>query len=365
MSTEPKTRITQRTQLHASYLEEIRHKDPQGTIDRIFERKEVYKQEANDLRQQLHDTLDKVVGAESTAFYWHYRWDGERRLRNIALGLLAISLMAFVYNFIKPHVPFKSVPVGGLVQQTPSHVLASVLIYDDKRQGSGTVISKGDKYALILTAAHTCPETGKTFWVYFPDGTYTQGTVLAKDDDIDLGLARVDASSILEHSYVPEKLPDGDWYGVGYTQGEGPNRRSLEYSDVFTNAKKLPVWSVNIKKGPFGHGDSGSGVFVGEALVGVSLHKSKDDSMLASTLGTINKFLGTNRDFLKGCGDWTKAPDISRGGAAPPLWIPKPNVPIFVETKADREIKLLRKEIEALRESRVEPKGTKRPSEIK
>ncbi|MFZ8360660.1 hypothetical protein ACO1LX_19870, partial [Staphylococcus aureus] len=78
---------------------------------------------------------------------------------------------------------------------------------------------------------------GGEFFVYYPDGTYAKATLLAHDPGRDLAVASVDADTIIEHSYIPEGVPQtGTLSGVGYTGGQGPNYRTLAYTGAYYNA---------------------------------------------------------------------------------------------------------------------------------
>ena len=98
-------------------------------------------------------------------------------------------------------------------------------------------------------------------------------------------------------------------------------------------------------------------------------------------------FLNENSIALDGCGDWSlKSEAVYGGDDAPPLWAPKPNVPINTPNGTDKLIRDLQADVAALKRQIGAPPlirpgdipdpkkapaplpkddGTKRPSEIK
>jgi hypothetical protein len=181
-----------------------------------------------------------------------------------------------------------------------------------------------------LTAAHNFSSPKGTFWVYYPDGSYTVATLVAIDRDRDLALARVSVETVLEHSYVPETLPaQGKLTTVGYTGGEGPTLGDVNYRGQFREKSKV-VWQMDSRKVSVWTGHSGGGIFMDNALVGVHKDSQTCQRFYACGHNEVVAFLKGNRDVLAGCGDWSSPPVITVSQEnRPPLWMPKPNVPIY------------------------------------
>ena len=407
----------------AAYLDDMREKNPQGTIDYLFERKELYKTAALrqqqraqaaekkllDAQKEVEDWKRKCMEYRKNTVTWKAKCQKESTMRKwwkmacctVAVGLVTLIVVLLtitqIISVLSPRhqgeIPPR-VPTSGKTPNTPNHILASVNIFNGSKQGSGTIISKGEKYAAVLTAGHNFKgEIGGPFWVYYPDGTYTKAMLLAIDKERDLAVGRVDVKTILGHSYVPNVFGEGTLSGCGYTGGQGPNYRTLCYNSSYKNTASKWMWDLSVTSGPFWDGDSGSGVFIEDACVGVT---SQRDSYIQVGPGTYQKrlyavshvelvaFLKENASALDGCGDWSlKSEAVYAGDDAPPLWAPKPNVPINTPNGTDKLIRDLQDDVAALKK-RVggsplvrpgdipDPKaplpkddGLKRPSEIK
>lgn len=399
------------------YLDDMRYKDPQGTINYLFDRKEIYKTAAQRNQQAAKAAVlklqavekeleeEKRKGAEhkKSAAHWKSRAQKELAMKKwwrnvcgvIAVGFIVLIVVVLtvtqMVSVMSPkHQEVPRVPTSGKTPESPNQVLASVNIFNGSKQGSGTVISKGDKYAAVLSAAHNfAGKIGGWVWVYYPDGTYTKATLLAIDRDRDLALLRVDVNTITGHSFVPEKLPDGHLSGCGYTGGQGPNYRVLSYNSTYKNPAGKYMWDLSVVEGPFWDGDSGSGVFINDACVGVTSQRdakvwlssnSYYKKLYATGHYEVLNFLKANQSTLAGCGDYTVQPERVYGAEdAPPLWTPKPNVPVPSQT--DRILKDLQADVAALKAKSGPPlvrpgdipdekkdkkdDGLRRPSEIK
>lgn len=392
-------------------IDESRKKDPQGTIDYLFGRKEAHKKaalyhfnRANAAEKKLADlatTKDaevellqkQVKGLRSKCkkemqmkSNWRFACIGTAiGAIVLVVGLVASSMMSSGNRQQPARNDNTKIPTSGTSQMTPNHILASVNIFNGQIQGSGTVISKGKTRAAVLSAAHNFKgKVGGTFYVYYPDGTYTEATLLAIDHGRDLAVASVDADTILAHSYIPERIADaGTLSGVGYTGGQGPNYRTVTYTSAYYNTSNRRMWEMNVTKGPFWDGDSGGGVFLDEALIGLASQRDSLVSvgnntyirrMYAVAHGEIVAFLAENKAALADCGDWSVKPEARFAGTGPPLWKPSPNVPIHVGGN-EPSVRELRAEIEDLKKRisppmppKVEPKkpddGLKKPSDV-
>ncbi len=350
-------------------LENIRYADPQGTIEYVFDRKEKWKRAATKFYKRLASAQKEASTQRKRAIRWKKRFEKESAMKQwwkfatFATGMGCFILVGIMICFtiistgsrtLEPNESIR-VPTSGLTQRTPNHVLASVIIFNGDLQGSGTIISVGNKYAALLTAAHNFSgKIGGKFWVYYVDGTYTQATLLAIDRKRDLALARVTANTIIAHAYVPKKLNDGKISNVGFTNGKGPIYKTLRYERQFRGKHNKYVWQLALKSGNYWDGDSGGGVFIGNALCGVATARNSNcrtRKVYASPHHEIIGFLNENEENLTGCGTWSKAPILPvRNGSTPPLWRPSPNVPIALPVSG--------------RLATENPLGTKRPSEI-
>ncbi len=75
---------------------------------------------------------------------------------------------------------------------------------------------------------------------------------------------------------------------------------------------------------------------------------------------------------MAGCGDYSQPDDNHRGlGDVPPLWVPRPNVPIYITSRTDQQIADLRRELDSMRAQVKANKGKdkepslKKPSDVK
>lgn len=371
------------TEIVPMTLEESRKKDPQGTVNYLFTRKEAYKKYGNAQRQRALIAEKKLAELEKILRYkdkklnvankaiksYKSKYKKELKMKanwrfaciGMGIGVVILSVVLLATSN-RQQVPTRNdalkVPTSGTSQTTPAHILASVNIYNGKIQGSGTVISKGKTKAAILSAAHNFNgKIGGDFFVYYPDGTYTKATLLAHDPGRDLAVASVDVETIIEHSYIPESIPQtGTLSGVGYTGGQGPNYRTLSYINAYYNSDNRRMWEMNVTAGPFWDGDSGGGVFLDDATIGVT---SQRDSLIAIgnncyirrmyaiSHAEIVAFLNENKAALADCGNWREKPEAKFGGDGPPLWKPSPNVPITIGN--NEPIKELRNEVEDLK----------------
>lgn len=340
------------------YLEDMRHKDPQATIDHIFDRKEKWKKMARRLYTD-HEALKAEYQKQIQILKRKFQKESEMKqwwkIATIATAGSAIAMMFLVFMVILFTTTSRRVeerpmlvPTSGTMQQTPNHVLASVIIYNGKLQGSGTIISKGEKYALLLSAGHNFAGSTGDFWVYYADGTYTKGTVLSVDKEKDLAICRVDADTIISHSYIPNLFPKpASITSVGFTNGKGPIFKKLKYKDQFRDvSRNCYVWKFSLESGEYWDGDSGGGVFLDNALAAVATHRKYgqqcvDGRLVSQEVYTtpyneILAFLNSNKDKFLGCGDWSLPPVLTvEKSDGPPLWQPTPNVPIYLPQKSE------------------------------
>lgn len=224
------------------------------------------------------------------------------------------------------------VNAAGQIPKTPNYILASVNIFSSSTQGSGTIISKGETRSAILTCAHLFKqEIGSSFWIYYPDGTYAKATLLALDRDRDLALGSVDVNTIIGHVFVPLEMTEGVLNGCGYTDGQGPNLRTMSYNETYKNEKGHMMWDLTVATGVFHGGDSGSGLFIGDECLGVAIQRNEgkeEKKMYAVCHNEVVEFLEENKKVLEGCGNWNSKPINVIDEDSPPLWAPKHGFPI-------------------------------------
>lgn len=363
-------------------VEEFRKTNPQECIDYLLRRKELYKNTAikhfkqvNALEKEINEANIKLKKLQSYKGKYFREVTMRKTWKSIAI-VFGITLLALIYTvtIVSQLIPKKTdmrIPVSGKQQIIPERVYASVKLLNGDVQGSGTIISKGERGALLLTAAHNFRgNIGGQFWVYYPDGTFTKASLIAFDKEKDLAIAVVDPKTIINHSFVPKNLPDkGNFSGCGYTNGEGPNYRILVYNNSYRNTNNKVMWEMTAI-GPFWDGDSGSGVFLDEACVGVTSqrdaltwigHNTYQKKLYACSHQEIVSFLEINKDILKDYGDWTVQPVGNKDNYdRPPLWTPKSNLPLNL---GNRKIETLEEDIVNIK--KAINTSLKKPSEIK
>lgn len=283
-----------------------------------------------------------------------------------AVVLVVMMTVAVAMVFSGGSIEMPRMNVSGTAQETPYHILSSVMIRNGENQGSGTIISRGKRYGTLLSAAHNFRgNIGGEFWIYYPDGTYTKATLLAIDRDRDLAVARVDSETILAHSFVPREMFKGILSSVAYNNGEGPIYSTLDYKGNM-RINSVPFWMLNIKEGGIAsRGNSGGGIFIGDGLTGVIRQGERkgfrcNGSFYACPHSEVVQFLDENKEQLAGCGDWSQPPVLPVSYEdAPPLWKPNPNVPIYL---TDPKVTELEDRISVLEVSKIE---LTKPSDIK
>lgn len=370
-----------------------RWEEIQAAFDQLTKRKEMYKADAARYFARMQ-IVEKRWEAVKTALadkkkevrYWKANYKKELIMKKwwkfacqlCAVGLLVtltVSLVVVrVTSVLSPNDEIRTIPTSAQNQKTPGYVLATVNIYNGELQGSGVVISQGDQKAAVLSAAHNFRgNLGGFCWVYFANGTYCKGTLQAIDRQKDLALLEIPADAVLAKAYIPENLKEaqGSLTGVGYSDGKGPNFRVLSYNKTYRR-DATTMWDLKVVKGPFWNGDSGSGVFMGDALVGVALRRNTNGGscyMHACAHNEILEFLRKNENTLAGCGSWSAVPAAYDDVDRPPLWQPTPNIPIYVENSTTQMIEDLQQQLaevkSSLKQVESEPKSSlKRPSEI-
>lgn len=384
------------------YYEDLKkelQENPEKVLDKVFERKEFWKAKAkaiNDKHLRLRKT---VMALSNTVSQLKSEVRKEREMKNwwkyvsfsTALAC-AVICFTFVIHAISANTPAPVVrgplePMSGKQQVVPMSVLSSVKILSGDKMGSGTVIAKGEEYGTVLTAAHVFSgqEIGQTFWVYFPDGTYTKGTLVAKSDADDLAIATIPENTVLATTPVPDKMPAGRIKLVGYTGGEGPIYRSMVYQD-----RSEGMWRMNLVNSSAERGDSGGGVFQQNQLIGVATAKSgwvyykhnchwykrKDDSIYVVPHSDVTAFLQKNvsQESIASMGDYRHQMEVEQLYAGrsitedmPPLWSPKPNIPLHLpsQNKLEIRVEMLEKQIAAKGDEAPMPTDDlKRPSEV-
>jgi hypothetical protein len=348
--------------------------DLQTSFDLLYKRKQFYKKAA-------YKHLNRVKRLEKEILRHRAKYKKEIAMKKwwkyacitVGTGMaVLIVLTLIVLQVANLNSRQTRIPTSANIQRSPASMLASVNILNGDQQGSGTVISQGESKALILSTGHNFKGVlGNTFWVYFADGSYTKATLLALDRQRDLAAASVDSDAILGRSFIPETVPDGKPSGIGYTRGQGPNYRTLAYNRSEWNKSRC-VWEFVVTSGPFWDVYSGGGVFINDGLIAVTTERDPSANYLyACSLKEIQSFLKENSDKFEGCGDYSEPLPIKVAKVdVPPLWAPKPNIPIHIESPLERAVQNLKIEVESLKIKPVDIKTPvksflKRPSEVK
>jgi len=210
--------------------------------------------------------------------------------------------------------PVKMIPVSGhITTKTRPQVLSSVFVENGGVVGGGSVISRGPKYAAILSCAHIFNGViGGPFKVYFADSSSATATLLAIDKDLDLSLARVPVDAILGNTYITRFLPSEKLTAIGFPGGRGPMFEDVSYVGTDGNGK----WVFNFPTVLSGAGMSGNGVYQGDVLCGVSVEQAQSycgNNITTNVVHALNiiDFLNRNQQSLAGCGDWGKPPSYA------------------------------------------------------
>lgn len=152
----------------------------------------------------------------------------------------------------------------------PDPLAASVLV----NGCSGTVISKGEKWARILTARHcVIGNIGNTAQVEFIDGTFSKATLLAIDDGKDLALFAIPAIEVRGVAPVAIGTPDKARYeSIGWPCHDPKNRDP--YYFLLSPIQEHQYtgwgwWGFKVDNGGAIPGVSGSGIFANGQLVSV------------------------------------------------------------------------------------------------
>ncbi len=352
----------------------------QDVIKRLFQRKEFWKRTAYTL--QHHANQAKTWQTKAVTYRKKYTKEREMKTwwKTVALVtgvssiitlvfLLALSLVAS-----KPEPSEMRMPASGRLTETPNSVLSSVILFNGDTQGSGTVISRGEKYAAILSNAHNFEgNIGQKHWVYFADGTYTEAKLIAYDKKRDLAVSQVDQETVLGHSYVPDKMEPGPITSVGYGEAQGPTFQKVSYKSSLRENENI-LWKFGSTNKAIRAGYSGGGVFQGDALIGVMSQRdvysskgkvfeqglSRQESYAVSWYD-IKEFLSKHETVLRECGDWRQQPQVLTADNQPPLWVPSPNVPVVAR---NNQYAILQRQIDELKTQRSNEDLLKRPSEV-
>jgi hypothetical protein len=228
---------------------------------------------------------------------------------------------------------------------TPPHILASVHVGGC----SGTVVSKGETGAVVVSAFHCVGHrVGQTYKLHHPDGTEVNALLVDVDSSHDLAKFKIPAEGVLGIAQVPEAMPASDEIGsyevVGYPNGEGPKYFHLSQprDNNLSSIPGLWRWTFNVEGGNIYGGNSGCGVFVNGKLCGVLSHR--DETNNGKTLYCcphehLVSFCKKRFRDDDGCGNGICP--VPKRDEAPPApaptpkknpsgWTPKPNVPIVL-----------------------------------
>lgn len=310
-----------------------------------------------------HDERELVSRWKETANVWKQR--ARRREKQLvyvgvaAVVMLSVILNAMVTRWLSAPQPVPAQKQGDVryarsyhvsaQRYTPPHILACVRMTNGGTRCSGVVISRGVRYAAILSAAHCVVGNigGKCKWTN-PDGTEFEGELLAYDRKLDVSLFRAPADKVLGHSFLPRRYPTGtvSWEACGYTSGDDIKHKVVEPR---TDGRYGRGTWYYVKSGPFAGGDSGGAIFGDSGLVGII---SGSEYRFDRRGREITRF---NKQIVPGCSHaklvtWveSQAPKLAQcgpNGCPPgpyyqrnqnPNWNPGPNVPIRIKDWDDK-----------------------------
>lgn len=233
---------------------------------------------------------------------------------------------------------------------SPRCVLASVWF----NGCSGTVISKGEKYARVISVAHGFANVGDVHWMFHPDGRAVWSKVESLDTAHDLAELICESKFVLGVAPVPEENGADvkiNYRICGYPDGVGPTLHSLKSEAAVTTIGDKWRWRFeHADNGNAWYGSSGCGVFGDDFLVGVESHIWQGDNghtFYCAAHRDLKQFVETRK--RKDCGNGIcprqpreAAPPAPGQGVDPapvknpasaPNW--KPSVPVKVPPPAD------------------------------
>ena len=248
---------------------------------------------------------------------------------------------------------------------------------------SGTVFATDDDYAYVLSASHCVSAIGNRVGIGTVDGITHDGEWIARDNDLDLSIARFPRVGTLAVTPISPAMPtrDGTWSAIGFPATSGPNFKSVGPADVVTNTNVATSrWSMRLLSGTFGGGDSGGGIFKGPHLIGVMTHGHEGHEVQGAAHNQLLTFVESVPAAAKAmaaeCPDGKCEVCPKCGKVHPPKdWKPQPNRPIVLPDKTPRDgtfgdkdastfIVELTKKIKAL-EDRVAALEAKKPDDAK
>ncbi len=302
-------------------------------------------------RSQTDDWEQEADNWKYTAGYWKRRHRLQKKwLVGLAISsgvLLLLLLVVLTSSFISQPAPIRYAEQPVYTQftepgyVTPSHILACVKLKNGSTRGSGTVISKGIKYAAILSCAHCINgNIGNEVTFVNPDGSEFQAELLAFSRSLDVSLFRGPADKILGHSWVPHTFPQGvkNWEACGYTAAGGLKYKTVH--PVHNSRRKGAINFYQVDTGAFAGGDSGGSVFADTGLIGVisaSEPRSSDNKFnkqiyCGCTHTSLVAFLKAHESELAACGPWGCKPNQRDDNyrRRNPGWQPGPNIPIII-----------------------------------
>jgi hypothetical protein len=226
-------------------------------------------------------------------------------MRSQLVLLLSPALLALWLPLAHPDLPE--------LEQTPvfADSGASVRL---ARGGGCTMISTDGTVAYGLTAAHCVGKKGSKIGVIL-DGKTVIGRVVAVDGEQDLALVRV----VTSYTHVAEFTTGPNRYTFSTLNERGRYTLSVESAGESrwdTVNKRLYYRRVfQVHDGVCRAGDSGTGVFQGDSLVGVVTHGSKrgDSKVLMSpTQSVVREFLHETQKMVPLGGDYRSWGDKDR-----------------------------------------------------
>lgn len=205
----------------------------------------------------------------------------------------------------------------------PPEVLSSVWF----NGCSGTVVSKGDKFARVVSVAHgfDANQIGQTYWMFHPNGQACGATLVRVDAVHDLAELVCGSQYVLGVSPVADLSQDAAPAGYaicGYPDGVGPTFNPVVPVKVEQITSGNADWRQKFKHktGHAWYGSSGCGVFADADLIAVQSNIDGDGTIFyASPNKDLVQFVQTSK--RNDCGNGVCKPKrrkTNSGEVAPP-----------------------------------------------
>lgn len=218
---------------------------------------------------------------------------------------------------------------------------------------SGVIIVRGAEKAYGVSAAHCCGDLHSQFDITTASGTKSKARWLAVDRSVDLALFVAWSKNTDGVAHVLSPLPESpEWSAIGYPAGHrGQAVKSLSFRtrtviEEQGSSRQFERNRFNLKRGHFGGGDSGGGVFAHHersgvsGLVGIMTHggisATTNQQLVAFVQASYPKMDRDCRDCIE---NWNTAPSPPESRDTRPG---QHNLPEFIDTDRERGELILR-----------------------